>query len=48
MCSRILREVVRKTEDVGARFPEEARKIHYDEAPGARDSRPASRKKPKR
>jgi hypothetical protein len=28
-----LREVVRKTEDVGARFPEEARRIHYDEAP---------------
>ena len=28
-----LREVVRNTEDVGARFPEEARKIHYDEAP---------------
>ncbi len=28
-----LREVVRNTEDVGDRFPEEARKIHYDEAP---------------
>ena len=28
-----LREVVRNTEDVGERFPEEARKIHYDEAP---------------
>ena len=28
-----LREIVRKTEDVGERFPEEARKIHYDEAP---------------
>jgi hypothetical protein len=27
-----LREVVRNTEDVGERFPEEARKIHYDEA----------------
>jgi hypothetical protein len=25
--------VVRTTEDVGARFPEEARKIHYEEAP---------------
>jgi len=28
-----LREIVKKTEDVGERFPEEARKIHYDEAP---------------
>ena len=28
-----LRDVVRNTEDVGERFPEEARKIHYDEAP---------------
>ena len=28
-----LREVVRNTEDVGERFPEEARKIHYDETP---------------
>ena len=28
-----LREIVRKTEDVGERFPEEARKIHYDESP---------------
>ena len=28
-----LREVVRNTEDVGERFAEEARKIHYDETP---------------
>jgi hypothetical protein len=28
-----LREVVRNTENVGPRFPEEARKIHYEEAP---------------
>jgi hypothetical protein len=28
-----LREIVKNTEDVGERFPEEARKIHYDEAP---------------
>jgi len=28
-----LREIVKNTEDVGDRFPEEARKIHYDEAP---------------
>lgn len=28
-----LREVVRNTENVGARFPEEARRIHYEEAP---------------
>jgi hypothetical protein len=31
---RKLREIVRRTENVGHRFPEEARKIHYDEAPG--------------
>jgi hypothetical protein len=30
---RKLREVIRNTEDVGRRFPEEARKIHYDEVP---------------
>jgi hypothetical protein len=30
---RKLREAVRNTEDVGRRFPEEARRIHYDEAP---------------
>ena len=34
-----LREIVRNTEDVGERFPDEARKIHYDEAPDARDPR---------
>jgi hypothetical protein len=28
-----LREVVRNTEDVGERFPEEARRIHYEEVP---------------
>ena len=28
-----LREIVRNTEDVGERFPEEARKIHYEEVP---------------
>jgi hypothetical protein len=28
-----LREIVRNTENVGERFPEEARKIHYEEAP---------------
>jgi hypothetical protein len=30
---RKLREVVRNTENVGRRFPEEARKIHYEEEP---------------
>lgn len=29
----MLREVVRSTENVGARFPEEARRIHYAEVP---------------
>jgi hypothetical protein len=28
-----LREIVRNTENVGMRFPEEARKIHYRETP---------------
>ena len=28
-----LREAIKATEDVGRRFPEEARKIHYDEVP---------------
>jgi hypothetical protein len=28
-----LREIVRSTENVGRRFPEEARKMHYDEVP---------------
>ena len=28
-----LREIVRNTENVGRRFPEEARRIHYQEAP---------------
>jgi hypothetical protein len=28
-----LREIVRNTENVGHRFPEEARKIHYQEVP---------------
>ena len=31
---RKLREIVRNTENVGSRFPEEARKIHYEEIPG--------------
>jgi hypothetical protein len=28
-----LREIIRHTENVGRRFPEEARKIHYNETP---------------
>jgi hypothetical protein len=32
--SRMLDEVLTKSEDVGERFPEEARKIFYKEAPG--------------
>ncbi|KVT66972.1 hypothetical protein WK56_29435 [Burkholderia ubonensis] len=30
---RVLREVLEKTENVGERFAEEARRIHYNEAP---------------
>jgi len=29
---RVVREVISQTEDVGERFPEEARRIHYGEA----------------
>ncbi len=31
--SRMLDELISKSEDVGNRFPEEARRIYYDEAP---------------
>ncbi|MBS0448388.1 MAG: DUF1178 family protein [Proteobacteria bacterium] len=31
---KVLRQVVENTEDVGERFPEEARRIHYGEAEG--------------
>jgi hypothetical protein len=30
---KMLRKLVEQTDNVGAAFPEEARKIHYDEAP---------------
>jgi hypothetical protein len=30
---RAIREVLEQTENVGERFAEEARRIHYDEAP---------------
>jgi hypothetical protein len=33
MMMAFARHVVANTEDVGERFPEEARRIHYDEAP---------------
>ena len=32
--SRMLDEILTKSEDVGAKFPEEARKIYYEETPG--------------
>jgi hypothetical protein len=32
--SRMLDEILTKSEDVGSRFPEEARKIYYKESPG--------------
>jgi hypothetical protein len=31
--ARLIEHIVKNTEDVGNRFPEEARKIHYNEAP---------------
>jgi len=33
LAMRAIREVLEKTENVGERFAEEARRIHYDEAP---------------
>ena len=33
MVARIIEHIVKNTEDVGHKFPEEARKIHYNEAP---------------
>jgi hypothetical protein len=32
--SRMLDEILTKSEDVGSKFPEEARKIFYEESPG--------------
>ena len=32
--SRMLDEILTKSEDVGSKFPEEARKIYYKESPG--------------
>lgn len=32
--SRMLDEILAKSEDVGSKFPDEARKIYYQEAPG--------------
>jgi hypothetical protein len=32
--SRMLDEILTKSEDVGEKFPEEARKIYYQESPG--------------
>ena len=32
--SRMLDDILTKSEDVGAKFPEEARKIYYQESPG--------------
>src|SRR5436190_23359073 len=42
-----LREMVRATENGGHRFPEEARKIHYDEAPARAIRGQASREEAK-
>ena len=41
--ARLVEHIVENTEDVGAAFPEEARKIHYQEAPERRIRGTASR-----
>jgi hypothetical protein len=43
MLARLVERIIEKTEDVGAAFPEEARKIHYREAPERRIRGTASR-----
>ena len=44
---RKLRDIVKATEDVGPRFPDEARKIHYEEAPARAIRGQASREEAK-
>ena len=41
--SRLVEHIIENTEDVGAAFPEEARKIHYQETPDRRIRGTASR-----
>ena len=41
--SRVIEHIVKNTEDVGSAFPEEARKIHYREAPERKIRGTASR-----
>jgi hypothetical protein len=41
--ARLVEHIIENTEDVGAAFPEEARKIHYREAPERRIRGTASR-----
>ena len=43
MLSKLIERIVENTEDVGSAFPEEARKIHYQEAPERRIRGTASR-----
>ena len=33
MVAKVIEHIVKNTEDVGSKFPEEARRIHYNEAP---------------
>lgn len=33
MVAKVVEHIVKNTEDVGSKFPEEARKIYYNEAP---------------
>ena len=41
--AKLIQRIIEKTEDVGAAFPEEARRIHYREAPERRIRGTASR-----
>jgi len=41
--AKMIEQIIEHTEDVGAAFPEEARKIHYQEAPERRIRGTASR-----
>jgi hypothetical protein len=43
LLDKVIEQIIRQTEDVGTAFPEEARKIHYREAPERRIRGTASR-----
>ena len=43
LLAKVVEQIISQTEDVGSAFPEEARKIHYQEVPERRIRGTASR-----